>query len=172
MLKAILLFSISAVLSVITLYSKTEHSFDYKLIIPAGVYFLVAFLLSFRPKVGWVPILQFAGLSLLMWLVLYSVSYNLLFLFIAPVAGGVGAWLITLMSQQLLQLSLKKIRPVVVTGVAATLIGIVFMIAVRSLPKETFTMGLKTGVMTALWQLGVGIQMARMLLREPAHQTP
>lgn len=168
MLRATLLFTISAVLSIITLYSKSEHSFDYKLVLPAGIYFLLAFLLAFRPKVGWVPMAQFAGLSLLVWLVLYSLSYNLLVLFIAPVSGGISAWLISMMSQRLLQLPLKKITPVVITGVVATIIGIVFMIAVKNLPKETFTIGLKTGVIAALWQLGVGVQMARMLLPQPS----
>lgn len=160
--RAILSFSIAAILTIITLYNKVEHSLDFPRVLPAGLYFLVAFLITFRPKVAWSQILIFAGLSMVLWLVLFGVSYNLLFLFIAPVAGGLGAWLITVMSRRLLQLSLKKITPIVITGVVATLLGIVFMIAVKNLPKETFTMGLKTGVIAGLWQLGVGIQMARL----------
>lgn len=175
MLRATLFFTISAVLSVITLFPKSEHSFDYILILPVGIYFLAAFFLTFRPKAGWGPLIQFSGLSLLIWTILFGVSYNLLFLFVAPVAGGVGAWLICFMSQKLLHISLKKITPVVITGVVATIIGIAFMIAVKNLPKETFTIGLKTGVIAALWQLGVGVQLARnqlTLLSQPPDQTP
>ena len=49
----------------------------------------------------------------------------------------------------------------------AALLGVLFMIAVRGLPKETFTIGLKAGVLTGLWQVGVGGQMIR-LLKKPA----
>ncbi len=161
--RAILLFSLSAVLSVVTFYGKSEHSLDLYLAVPVGLYFIAAFLLSFRPVASWSKRLQFAGLALVIWLVLYGVSYNLLFFVLAPVSGGLGAWLVCLLSKRFFELSPNKIAPIVIAGVLAAALGVLFMIAVKELPKETFTMGLKAGVVAAFWQLGVGIMLARNL---------
>ena len=163
MTRAILLFSLSAILSVVTFYQKSEHSLDIELAIPVGLYFITALLLSIQPKVDWTEQLQFAGLALLVWLVLFSVSYNLLFFAIAPVAGGLGAWLTCWLGRRFLGFSWPRLSPIVITGVLAALLGVLFMIAVRGLPKDTFTIGLKAGVLTGLWQVGVGWQMIRLL---------
>ena len=167
MTRAIFLFSLSAILSVVTFYQKSEHSLDIELAIPVGLYFITALLLSIQPKVDWTEQLQFAGLALLVWLVLFSVSYNLLFFAIAPVAGGLGAWLTCWLGRRFLGFSWPRLSPIVITGVLAALLGVLFMIAVRGLPKDTFTIGLKAGVLTGLWQVGVGGQMIR-LLKQPA----
>ena len=159
--RAYVLFTLAAVLSILTFYNKSEPSYDYYLAIPIGLYFIGALLFSSRPKVGWSSLLQFSGLALLLWLVLYSLSYSLLFVIIAPVAGGIGAWLITLLSRHFLQLSLPKLLPIIITGVVTALLGVLFMIIVREMPKETYTIGLKAGVVTAFWQLGVGVQLVR-----------
>ena len=163
MLRALLLFSISATLSVITLYSKSEHSFDYQLVLPAGIYFIIAFLLAFRPKVTWQNMAYFTGISIIIWLFLFSISYNLLFIVFVPLSGGLGAWSMSYLSKNFLNIPLKKQTPIIITGVLATILGILFMIAVKKMPKETFTIGLKTGVIVALWQLGVGLQMMKMI---------
>ena len=157
------LFILSAILSVLTLYQKPEHSLDLQLAIPVGLYFIAALLLSLRPRVSWDAQLQFAGLALAVWLVLFSVSYNLLFFAIAPVAGGLGAWLTCWLGRRFLGFSWPRLSPIVITGVLAALLGVLFMIAVRGLPKDTFTIGLKAGVLTGLWQVGVGWQMIRLL---------
>ncbi len=161
MIRAVLFFTLSAVLSVVTFYQKSEHSLDLGLAVPIGLYFIAALLLTLRPQVSWDAQLQFAGLALAVWLVLFSLSYNLLFFVLAPISGGLGAWLACWLGRRFLNLGWPHLRPIVITGIGAVLLGILFMIAVRELPKETFTIGLKAGVITALWQLGVGVQMAR-----------
>ena len=158
-----LLFILSAILSVLTLYQKPEHSLDLQLAIPVGLYFIAALLLSLRPRVSWDAQLQFAGLALAVWLVLFSVSYNLLFFVLAPISGGLGAWLTCWLGRRFLDLSWPRLWPIAITGVGAAVLGVLFMIAVRGLPKDTFTIGLKAGVIAGLWQIGVGWQMARKL---------
>lgn len=162
MVKAILFFSFSAILSVVTFYHKSEHSLDLDLAILVGLYFIAALLLAFRPRVSWDALLQFAGLALAVWLVLFSLSYNLLFFVIAPIAGGLGAWLACWLARRFLEFPPLRPARAVVVGVVAVLLGLLFMVVVRELPKETFTIGLKAGVITGLWQVGVGLQLARM----------
>ncbi len=159
MIRAFLLFLAAAILSTFTFYGKSEHSLDYILAVPVGIYFILAFFLVIRSKVALPEKLKFAGFSLLIWLVLYSVSYNLLFLFIAPVAGGLGAWLISRLSKQFLDLQYGSPWQIVLTGVLTAVLGVLFIIIVKEMPKETYTIGLKVGVLTGLWQLGVGIQL-------------
>ena len=149
MARALLFFTLAAVLSVVTFYGKSEHSFDFYLALPVGLYFIVAALLAFRPSASWQNQLSFAGLALVVWLILYGLSYNLLVVFIAPVAGGAGAWLVALLGQRFLNWSFSALRPIILTGLGTALAGILFMIAVRDLPKETFTIGLKAGVIVA-----------------------
>ena len=165
MIRAVLLFTLSAILSVVTLYHKSEHSLDLDLAIPVGLYFIAAMLLSFRPRARWDAQLQFAGLALLVWLVLFSLSYNLLFFIIAPISGGLGGWLICWLGRRFLALSWPRLLPIVITGIGAVLLGVLFMVAGRALPKDTFTIGLKAGIIAGLWQLGVGVQLARKLER-------
>ncbi|MCO6479353.1 MAG: hypothetical protein J5I94_22150 [Phaeodactylibacter sp.] len=161
MIRAALFFTLSAVLSVVTFYQKSEHSLDLGLAALVGLYFIAALLLTLRPQVSWDAQLQFAGLALAVWLVLFSLSYNLLFFVLAPISGGLGAWLICWLGRRFLNLGWPHLRPIVITGIGAALLGMLFMIAVRDLPKETFTIGLKAGVITGLWQLGVGVQLMR-----------
>ncbi|MCO6488498.1 MAG: hypothetical protein J5I98_08780 [Phaeodactylibacter sp.] len=163
MARTILLFTLSAFLSVFTFYQKSEHSLDLGLAVLVGLYFIAAMLLSFRPRASWGAQLQFAGLALLVWLVLFSFSYNLLFWILAPVSGGLGAWLVCRLSRRFLGLSWPALQPIVMTGTAAAVAGVLLMISFRSLPKDIFTIGLKAGIMVGLWQLGVGIYMMREL---------
>ncbi len=164
MRRAILLFLVSALLSVGTFYPKSEHLFDFHLVLPVGLYFIVAILLAFRPKVDRKDQLGFAGLAMLVWLVLFLLSYNVLFLFIVPVAGGVGAWLIFLLGKKRLQLPIHRPWPVIWAGVVAVLTGLGFMM----LMKNQVSIGLKAGVLTGLWQLGVGWMLSKMVYQQPA----
>lgn len=159
--RAIFSFSLAAVLSVITMYGMAEHRYDMLLVLPAGLYFIVAFLLNFRPEAGWNERLQFGGLALVVWLVLFGVSYNLLFFIAVPIAGPLGAWLICLLSDRFLGLKVEKVLPILLAGLLGACIGLVFMILAKELPKETFTIGLKAGVIVACWQLAVGVMFAR-----------
>ena len=159
MTRTILLFTFSAVLSIATFYFKSEHSLDIYLVIPVGLYFIIAYFLSFQPKVETSEKLRFAGLALLVWLVLFAISYNLLFFIIAPLAGGLGAWLIFLLSKKYLGMHLKKPWHIILTGVGASLLGIGFMILV----KQSASIGIKAGVLTGLWQVGVGRMIAKRI---------
>jgi tellurite resistance protein TehA-like permease len=163
MTRAILFFAVSAVASFFTLLAKSEHSFDVYLLVPVGLYFIAAMLLTFRPTVDAKGYLAFTGAALLIWLVLFAVTYNALFVVILPIAGGLGAWLMTRLGKAFLALPFGDPRYVIVTGIGATLAGLIFMMAVRSMPKDVFTLGVKTGVIVALWQLGVGWQLYKNL---------
>ena len=166
MTRALILFILSALLSIGTFYLKSEHRFDVQLVVPVGLYFIIAFLLAIQPSVETQKKLQFAGLALLVWIVLFLASYNVLFVFIAPVAGGLGAWLIILLSRKFLDLTAENIWPVVWTGVVMALIGIGFM----ALVKKQVSIGLKAGILTGLWQLGVGWYLVKSMSRPPKNQ--
>lgn len=172
MTRAAFFFAFSAVLSVATFYHKPEHNLGYEYTIPVGLYFIAALVFSLRPRVSWDAQLQFAGLALAVWLVLFSISYNLLFFILAPISGGLGAWLACWLGRRFLEIDLPRQRPIVLMGIGAVLLGMLFMIAVRSLPKDTFTIGLKAGVITGLWQLGVGVQLMRELRKNQKYISP
>jgi hypothetical protein len=161
MLRALLFFSLSAILSVITFYGKPESTLDLHLAAPVGAYFILATLLSLRPKVSTAAQLQFAALSLLIWLVLFSFSYNVLFAFLVPLSGGIGAWLISILGKRLLAMQFGSPWQIILTGVLTAVLGLLFMILVKEMPKETYTIGLKAGVISGLWQLGVGLQLKK-----------
>lgn len=162
MTRSILFFTIAATLSVLTFYQKPEHSLGFGYLVPIGLYFIIALLLGLRPRVSWNSQLQFAGLALAVWLVLFSLSYHVLFFIAAPLAGGIGAWLICWLGRQFLGINWPRLLPIVITGVVAVLLGMLFMILVREQPQETYTIGLKAGLITGFWQLAVGGQMSRL----------
>lgn len=159
--RAVFSFSLAAVLSVVTMYGMAEHRYDMLLVLPVGLYFIVAFLLSFRPAAGRKAQWQFGALALVIWLVLFGVSYNLLFMFIAPVAGGLGAWLICWLSERFLAMKVEKVMPIIIAGVLGAVIGLIFMVLGKDLPREVFTIGCKAGLVAAGWQLAVGMMLAR-----------
>ena len=159
--RPLLLFLLSAVLSVLTFLPKTEHSYDMILVFPVGLYFLAALLFGFQPRVEKKEWLKFAGLAMLVWLSLFLISYNLLFFVLVPISGGIGAWLIGLMSKRILELPLQSFRNLIIAGVVGASLGVLFMIAVKNLNKEIFDMGLKAGAVVALWQVAVGIVLSR-----------
>ena len=155
--KSILLFVASGILSFATFYFKSEHFYDMHLVVPVGVYFIVAYLLSFQPQVELKNKLIFFGSALVIWLVLFGISYNMLFFITAPVSGALGAWLIIFLSNKYLQISFEKKWTAVTIGLVAALLGLAFMIMV----KKGASIGIKAGLMTALWQMGVGIYLAK-----------
>ena len=160
MTRSISFFTIAATLSVLTFYQKPEYSLGFGYLVPIGLYFIVALLLDLRPRASWDSQLQFAGLALAVWLVLFSLSYNVLFFIAAPLAGGLGAWLVCWLGRKFLGLNWRRILPIIITGVIAALLGVLFMILVSEQPKETYTISLKAGVITGFWQLAVGVQMS------------
>lgn len=164
MIRSSIFFSLSALLTAITFIPKTEHSYDLIIIAPVGLYFIAALLLSFRPQVEWSQQFLFAGLALLIWLVLFMASFSLLFFILVPISGAVGAWLVSLLGKRYLGLDFGKPLPIILTGLGTAVAGVLFMIAVKELPKETFTMGVKNAVIASLWQLGVGLMLTRGLM--------
>jgi hypothetical protein len=158
-----LIFVLSAVLSIGTFYFKSEHLYDLQLVIPVGIYFILAVLYVFQPQVEMSKKLQFAGLALLTWLVLFAVSYNLLFMFIVPIAGGVGAYLIVFLGKKFLDLSIKKPWRVTWAGAVAALLGLAFMILV----KNQISIGWRVGLLVAFWQIGVGWKLSKHQLKHP-----
>lgn len=165
MIRSSIFFSLSALLTALTFIPKTEHSYDMMLLVPIGLYFIVALLLSFRPQVEWSQQLLFAGLALLTWLVLFMASFSLFFFILVPISGAAGAWLIWFLSKRYLDLDTGKPLPIILAGLGTALAGLLFMIAVKELPKEIFTMGVKNAVITSLWQLGVGLMLTRGLIQ-------
>ncbi len=166
MSKSLVYFILSAILSIVTLYTKSEHSFDYVLVVPVGLYFIAAVLLAWKPEVETRNKIAFSALALLLWLVLFSVSYNLLFFIIAPIAGGVGAWVIVLLCNKYLDIYFNPIKFIIIAGVVGSIIGVLLMMVMKGLPKDTFTMGLKSGLIVAFWQIGVGWQMLKSIRKE------
>lgn len=164
MIRSLLFFSLAALLTALTFIPKTDHSYDMMLLVPIGLYFIVALLLSFRPQVEWSQQLLFAGLALLIWLLLFMVSFSVIFFILVPISGAAGAWLIWFLGKRYLELDFGKPLPIILTGLGTAVAGVLFMIAVKELPKETFTMGVKNAVITALWQLGVGLMLTRGLM--------
>jgi hypothetical protein len=163
MTRNILIFVLSAVLSIGTFYFKSEHLYDLQLVIPVGIYFILAVLYVFQPQVEMTKKLQFAGLALLTWLVLFAVSYNLLFMFIVPIAGGVGAYLIVFLGKKFLDLGIKKPWRVTWAGAVAALLGLAFMILV----KNQISIGWRVGLLVAFWQIGVGWKLSKHQLKHP-----
>ncbi|MEZ4935134.1 MAG: hypothetical protein R2788_23750 [Saprospiraceae bacterium] len=163
MLRNILIFVLSAVLSIGTFYFKSEHLYDLQLVIPVGIYFILAVLYVFQPQVEMTKKLQFAGLALLTWLVLFAVSYNLLFMFIVPIAGGIGAYLIVFLGKKFLDLGIKKPWRVTWAGAVAALLGLAFMILV----KNQISIGWRVGLLVAFWQIGVGWKLSKHQLKHP-----
>lgn len=161
MTRSIFLFILSGILSIVTFYFKSEHSIDYHFVIPVGLYFIAATLLAFRPRVEMKEKLLFVGLALLVWLVLFSVSFNLLFPIIAPISGALGAWVVCILCGKYLEIEIPKKWPVILSGFIATLLGLLFMVAVKKLQEETFPIVLNAGVITGLWQVGVGWQLLK-----------
>jgi hypothetical protein len=159
--RPLLLFLLSAVLSVLTFLFKTEHSYDLYLLFPVGLFFIAALLFGFQPQVEKREWLKFAGLATLVWLSLFLISYNLLFFVLVPVSGGIGAWLIGLMSKRILQLPIQSFRNLIIAGVAGASLGVLFMIIAKDFNKEIFDMGLKAGIIVGLWQVAVGIVLSR-----------
>lgn len=166
MSKSLVYFILSAILSIVTLYTKSEHSFDYVLVVPVGLYFIAAVLLAWKPEVETRNKIAFSAPALLLWLVLFSVSYNLLFFIIAPIAGGVGAWVIVLLCNKYLDIYFNPIKFIIIAGVVGSIIGVLLMMVMKGLPKDTFTMGLKSGLIVAFWQIGVGWQMLKSIRKE------
>lgn len=163
MTRNILLFVLSAVLSIGTFYFKSEHRYDLELVIPVGIYFILAVLYVFQPRVEMSKKLQFAGLALLTWLVLFGVSYNLLFMFIVPIAGGVGAYMIVYLGKEFLGLNIKRPWRVTWVGAIAALLGLAFMILV----KNQISIGWRIGLLVAFWQIGVGWKLSKYQQRHP-----
>lgn len=163
MLRNISIFVLSALLSIGTFHFKSEHLYDLQLVVPVGIYFILAVLYVFQPPVELSKKLQFAGLALLTWLVLFGVSYNLLFMFIVPIAGGVGAWLIVFLGEKFLDIKIKKPLRVTWAGAVAALLGIAFMILV----KNQISIGWRAGLLIAIWQIGVGWKLSKHQQRHP-----
>ncbi|MEO1263829.1 MAG: hypothetical protein AAFZ15_33800 [Bacteroidota bacterium] len=151
--RSIPIFVAAGILSLGTFYFKSEHSYDMHLVIPVGIYFITAYLLAFKPAVALKNKLIFSAISLLVWLVLFGASYNLFFFVAAPLSGGIGAWLIILLSKKYLNIDIQKKWPVIIIGLAAAVLGLAFMVLV----KKGASIGIKAGIMVALWQIGVGI---------------
>lgn len=168
MLRPTFFFALAAILSVVTFYFKSDHLLDLHLAIPVGLYFIGALLLTWRPRAPTSDLLLFAGSALLLWLVLFIVSYNALFFVMVPLAGGLGAWGIGRLGEYFLGQDFTTKRPLVITGIIAGIVGLVLMIATKELPKETFTVGFKAGLIVAAWQAGVGLQLTKMLKTKEA----
>ena len=78
----------------------------------------------------------------------------------SPIAGVIGAWLISMLAFRLLDIEIKSLRPVLLTGFVAPIAGVLFAMIIKEFPLEV-SIGMKAGVITALWQAGVGIQLIR-----------
>ena len=164
-------FIISAVLSLFVFSFKSDHLFDYFLVVSTGLFFLISCLLAFRPSVKAMEQLQFVGIGLVIWLILFSLCFNLLFFVSSPFAGLLGAWLISTLAIRLLGLDIQPLRPILLTGFAMPLIGVLFAMAIKEFPLEV-SIGMKAGVITALWQVGVGIQMVKNEVTDDVDSRP
>jgi len=153
-------FITSTILSLLVFSFKSDHLFDYFLVVSAGLFFLISCLLTFRPSTKSGQQLQFVGLGLIVWLILFTLCFNLLFFVSSPFAGLLGAWLISKLAFHLLDIEFRSLRPILIAGFVMPIIGVLFAMIIKEFPLEV-SIGMKAGVITALWQIGVGIQLIR-----------